>query len=186
MKLVFGLFLVFFASTLFAQVEADTIDSHSDTSYHHSVRKAVIFSAVIPGAGQIYNHIHMPVGKKKAYWKVPLIYAGLGVTGYFLIQNQQTQLSLKTEYTNRLNGGTLNPDWQLYDDDGVLTLYNQYLDWRDLSILGFGAVYLLQIVDAGIEAHFVHFDISEDLSLSVHPQYYGSNTYGVSLSFNFR
>jgi hypothetical protein len=40
--------------------------------------------------------------------------------------------------------------WEQYDNEGILTLYNQYLTKRDLSILGVGAVYLFQIVDAGI------------------------------------
>ena len=40
-----------------------------DTVKTHSWKKAVLFSAVLPGAGQVYNHIAMPKGKKKAYWK---------------------------------------------------------------------------------------------------------------------
>ena len=80
-----------------------------DTLKIHSPKKAIIYSAIIPGAGQVYNHIAMPKGKKKAFWKVPIIYAGLGATGYFLINNQQAQRSLRTEYDNRKNGGTINP-----------------------------------------------------------------------------
>lgn len=159
---------------------------NTDTTKIHSPKRAVILSAVLPGAGQVYNHIAMPKGKKKAFWKVPLIYGGLGVAGYFLVSNQITQLSLKEEYTNRQLGNALNPEWELYDDPGVLTLYNQHLDWRDLSILGLAAVYILQVVDAGIEAHFVNFDISEDLSLAIKPAYMGNNTVGMSLNFNFR
>jgi hypothetical protein len=152
----------------------------------HSPKKAVIFSAVIPGAGQVYNHIAMPKGQKKAFWKVPIIYAGLGTATYFLIKNQQTQLSLRKEYEYRLLGQVVDPKWELYDISAIDYLYNKYLNWRDLSILGFGAVYLIQIVDAGIEAHFVNFDISEDLSMSIKPAYFGRNTVGIGLSFNFR
>jgi len=161
-------------------------ESFSDSVKLHSPKKAVIFSAVLPGAGQVYNHVAMPKGKKNAFWKVPLIYAGLGATGFFLINNQLTQLSLKQEYIDREKGNALNPKWQEYDIQGVETLYNQYLDARDLSILAFSAVYLLQVIDAGIEAHFVHFDISEDLSLAIKPTYFGKNTIGMRLSFNFR
>lgn len=168
-----------------AQVNARST-TVSDSVKFHSPKKAVIFSAVLPGAGQVYNHLAMPKGKKKAFWKVPLIYAGLGATGFFLINNQLTQLSLKQEYTNRENGNALDPKWQEYDIQGVETLYNQYLDARDLSILAFSAVYLLQVIDAGIEAHFVHFDISEDLSLAIKPTYLGKNTLGMRLCFNFR
>ena len=157
-----------------------------DTVKVHSPKKAVILSAIVPGAGQIYNHLAMPKGKKKAYWKVPLIYSGLGIAGYFLISNQVTQKDLKLDYTNRINGGIPDPRWEVYDDQAILTLYNRHLDWRDLSILGMGAVYLFQLVDAGIEAHFVDFDISEDLSLQIDPAYFGNRTAGLSLSFNFR
>lgn len=185
MKLIISVFFILINFCFDAQQEAITAVVE-DTAKVHSPKKAVILSAVLPGAGQIYNHLAMPKGKKKAFWKVPLIYAGLGATGYFLVSNQLTQKSLKQEYTNRINGNALNSRWELYDDQGVLTLYNQYLDWRDLSILGFGAVYLIQVIDAGIEAHFVNFDISEDLALAIEPAYFGQNTVGLKLNFNFR
>lgn len=158
-----------------------------DSVKTHSIRKAIILSAVVPGAGQVYNHMAMPKGKKKAFWKVPLIYAGLGTAGYFLISNQQQQLSLKREYTYRQDYGVPNdPNWIAYDDYGVLTLYNQYLNWRDMSILAVGAVYLLQLADAGIEAHFVNFDVSEDLSISLKPRLLNASAPGIGVSFNFR
>jgi hypothetical protein len=169
---------------LFAQ-EENIETNPSDTLKLHSPKKAVIFSALLPGAGQVYNHIAMPKGKKKAFWKVPLIYAGLGATGYFLVSNQLTQKALKNEYTNRQNGGLPDLRWEQYDNEGILTLYNQYLTKRDLSILGVGAVYLFQIVDAGIEAHFVDFDISEDLSMTFRPALIGPNTAGVAMRLNF-
>lgn len=158
-----------------------------DSVKTHSIRKAMILSAVVPGAGQVYNHMAMPKGKKKAFWKVPLIYAGLGTAGYFLISNQQQQLSLKNEYTYRQDNGIPNdPNWIAYDDYGVLTLYNQYLNWRDLSILAVGAVYLFQLADAGIEAHFVSFDVSEDLSLNIEPKLLQARSPGIAISLNFR
>lgn len=175
-----------FGNSYYTNYQLETEPIQSDSVKPHSIRKAVILSAVIPGAGQIYNHIAMPKGKKKAYWKVPLIYAGLGASTYFLITNQATQKSLKQEYTNRID---LNPgaiEWSGYDDQGVLTLYNQYLNWRDLSIVAVGIVYLLQVTDAGVEAHFVNFDVSEDLSLGFDPVILDYKTPGVKLSLNFR
>lgn len=170
---------VFQAQELEQSIQQDSLPSHS-------VRKAALFSTVVPGSGQIYNHLAMPKGKKKAFWKVPLIYAGLGTMGYFLVKNQSTQKSLKTEYTNRENvTGNYNPEWQLYDDAGVLSLFNSYRDRRDLFIIGFGAVYLVQVLDAAVEAHFVSFDISEDLSFKIRPQLLNTNQVGMKLSFNF-
>lgn len=162
-----------------------------DTVKQHSVKKAVIFSAVIPGAGQVYNHIAMPKGKKKAYWKVPLIYAGLGATGYFAIKNHTEQKALKEEYNNRVQNNIYSPDYSNYDNAGIIQLYQQKLNRRDLLFLGMGLVYLLQIADAAVEAHFVSFDVSDDLSMKIRPAFvplsYGSTgTVGLSLQLSFK
>lgn len=185
MKAIFALVLFLISFQTSAQ-SLDTTVVANDSVKGHSIKKAVIFSAVLPGAGQVYNHIAMPKGKKKAFWKVPLIYAGLGTTTYFLINNQNNVSSLKQEYINRLNGGPTSLQWSAYDDSGVLTLFNQYQTWRDLSILAVAGVYVLQIVDAGVEAHFVDFDISEDLTLKIQPTLLNYQTAGVKFSFNFR
>lgn len=177
--------LFYFVGFFLSAYSQETIPSEADTVKKHSPKTAVILSSCLPGAGQVYNHLAMPKGKRKAFWKVPLIYAGLGLTSYFLIQNQQTQKALKLDYTKRQTGGIPDSRWEQFDDDGILTLYNQYLTKRDLSILGVGAVYLIQIVDAGIEAHFVDFDVSEDLSLKVSPTIMGYNSPGMKLQLNF-
>lgn len=166
--------------------------TEEDTIEKHSVKKAAIFSAVLPGAGQVFNHIAMPKGKKKAYWKVPLIYAGLGVTGYFAIKNNAEQSALKLEYINRINNtGIYNEEYLNYDNTGIIQLYQQKLNRRDLLFLGMGLVYLLQVADAAVEAHFVKFDVSEDLAMKVRPKIiplsYGSPTaVGFSFQFNFK
>ena len=150
--------------------------------YH---QKSMLCSALVPGLGQIRNSIDAPQ-HNHAIWKVPLIYSALGASGYFLMSNQQTQLSLKQEYTNRINGGQLDPKWSVYDDQAVLQLYRQYLDWRDLSILGFAAIYLFQIADAGAEAHFVHFDTSPNLSFSISPSIVPQQYIGAKFQLTFR
>jgi len=164
-------------------------DDSSDTLKPHSVKKATIFSAVLPGAGQVYNHIAMPKGKKKAYWKVPLIYAGLGATGYFAIQNHFEQRNLKTEYTNRVEHNIISDKYAVYDTQGVLQLYQQTISRRDLLFFGMGLVYLIQIADAAVEAHFVRFDVSDNLTMQVRPSFgstHLSPTVGIGLHLNFR
>ena len=182
MKGLVLLLFILFTSNSFASKD-DTTAVVNDTL--HSVRKAVILSAVIPGAGQIYNHTAMPKGKKKAFWKVPLIYAGLGATTYFLIYNQTEQSNYKDEYTLRLDN-IVSPNYAQFTDSGILALYDQHQNWRDLSILGLAAVYFIQIIDAGVEAHFVSFDISEDLSLKLEPTLLNNRSAGLKMSFNFR
>ena len=165
----------------------DTLSSKTDSVKPHSIKTAIWLSTGLPGSGQVYNHLAMPKGKKKAFWKVPLIYAGLGASTYFLVSNQKNVKSLKNEYTYRIDNGLKNDSkWLGYDDAGVLTLYNQYQNWRDLSILAVGVVYILQVVDAGVEAHFVNFDVSEDLSMSIQPTMINYQTPGLRLKLNFR
>ncbi|MCH2225564.1 MAG: DUF5683 domain-containing protein [Crocinitomicaceae bacterium] len=189
------LLVIFLLFSSFAHTkDVDTTILEKDTIKTHSIRNALLFSAIIPGAGQIYNHVAMPKGQKKAFWKFPLIYGALGTSGYFLIRNETLQRKYRREYSNRqfssyVNGSDstlLDLNLGIYDDAGILTIYNQYLDWRDLSILAVGAVYLIQLIDAGVEAHFVSFDISEDLSLTVDPVVLTNYTPGFSFQLNFR
>lgn len=183
MKIAIGIFFCVLSFSFYSQ---DTTNTKNDTIKKHSVGKAMLFSAVLPGAGQVYNHLAMPKGQKKAYWKVPLIYAGLGVTSYFLIKNHQRQLSFKNEYKSRMSGNAPGDAFIQYDDQGLLTAYQTYSAKRDRFILGVGIVYLLQVADAGIEAHFVNFDISPDLSMQIRPTLLGYSTPGVGIKLNFK
>ena len=183
--------LLIFGFAFFISIDAQEKIANSSTiiDTNHSVKKAVIFSAVVPGAGQIYNHIAMPPKKKKAFWKVPLIYAGLGATGYLLLKNNSLQRSLKSEYNLREASDftqTFDAQWEQYDYQGILSLYYKHLNRRDLFILAFGAVYIIQMVDAAVEAHFVQFDVSEDLSLNLHPTMLSLTNPGLKLTLNFR
>ncbi|HLW40056.1 MAG TPA: DUF5683 domain-containing protein [Brumimicrobium sp.] len=164
----------------------DTLIEKKAKDTLHSPKKAALFS-LIPGGGQIYNHLAMPKGKKKAFWKVPIIYAGLGVTGYYAIQNHISQKALKEEYLFRSNNGYANlAEYAEYDNQGVLTLFETKRTNRDLMIFAFIIVYGLNILDAHVEAHFVNFDVSKDLSLRIQPRLHDFRTPGISFSFNFR
>jgi hypothetical protein len=170
--------------TSFAQTK-DSL-SNVDTVRHHSPRKAALFSAIVPGMGQIYNHSAMPKGKKKAFWKVPLIYAGLGTTGYLLYVNQKKATEYKTEYNTRIAGNIGDPDLLIYNNDAILSLFYTHQSRRDLFILGTVAIYGFQVVDALIEAHFVEFDISKDLSLKITPAYVANAYAGVRLNLKIK
>jgi hypothetical protein len=183
-----------FVSLSFAQ--KDTIadfskSTKSDSIRPHSIKKAVVFSAVLPGAGQVYNHIAMPKGKKKAYWKVPLIYAGLGVTGYFGVINHLEQKAIKQEYFSREANNPPSEKYFNYDKTGLVQLQKQRATNRDLLFVGMGLVYLLQIADAAVEAHFVKFDVSENISMLFRPSYQATpfnyqGSVGVSLQLTFK
>ncbi|WP_133122120.1 DUF5683 domain-containing protein [Brumimicrobium salinarum] len=187
------IFILLFSSYVCAQNTGDSLaiiennlveTKVKDTT--HSPQKAALLS-LVPGAGQIYNHIAMPKGKKKAFWKVPLIYAGLGATGYFAIQNHIEQKALKEEYEFRAKNEVPNlQKYAQYDQQGVLTLFENTRRSRDLMIFAFIAVYGLNVLDAHVEAHFVEFDVSDDLTFNIKPRMHDFRTPGIALSFNFR
>lgn len=166
-------------------VSIGVIGQSSDTISKHSVKKATIYSAIIPGAGQIYNHTAMPKGKKKAFWKVPLIYAGLAGTSYLVMQNNQFRKAYRAEYDYRVANNSASNFFE-YDNNGLLTLHNEARSQRDLFIAAFGIVYLLNVVDAGIEAHFVSFDVSENLMVSFQPTFGANQGVGFSTVLKFR
>lgn len=181
MKFLFFTILIGFCSPSFAQ---NTSENPKD-SLPHPYKKAMLLSALLPGAGQVYNSVKT-TGRKNAYWKVPLIYAGLSGVGYLLFQNQKEVTSIKTEYAQREIGGTLNTKWSAYDNYALVSLYQQYAQLRDFSILGLGAVYAFQILDAAVEAHFLNFDVTENLSLNIQPYAIPFKSCGLQLQFNFR
>jgi len=185
-SLIVFLFVVF---PLYCQTEKLEVDTDTlPIAPTHSVRKAAIFSGIVPGSGQIYNHIAMPKGQKKAYWKVPLIYAGLGIMGHFALRNNTEQSRLKQEYINRQTNNIIGQEYASYDNTALIMLYQQRLNRRDLFFIGLGLVYVVQIVDAAVEAHFVRFEVSQDLSLMIRPKFFLpqiNNTTPVGVSFQF-
>ena len=185
MRFVVVFFALFICHFAFSQNDSIVV---KDTS--HSIKKAVLFSAFIPASGQVYNHMHFAPkakGRNNVYWKVPLFYGVLGFALNNLIQNQNTQKTLKEEYYYRLdNNSNLYSEYANYDLTGIVSLTKDYESKRDQAILLLGAAYFIQVLDAGIEAHFVDFDVSEDLTLQFRPKLLNISTlgFGVNLKFN--
>jgi hypothetical protein len=181
------LVFIFSGSFVFGQdVENENV-SPSDT-IGHSPKRAALYSTLLPGAGQVYNHINMPKGKRKAFWKVPLIYGGLGATGYLMVNNHLDQRRIREEYLFRSNnpGETLYSQYDFYDNLGLITLRQQRVASRDLMLFAFIGVYGFNVLDAFIEAHFVEFEVTPDLTFQARPKVNEFGGVGVSLSFNFR
>jgi len=114
------------------------------------------------GLGQAYN---------KKYWKIPVIYGLTGVLTYFAIDNNKEYVVYKDAYKWRLddNSATVDKFEGIYSDEDLRILKNYYRRNRDLSFIGMGVVYLLNVVDAAVDAHLFYFDVSDDLSLKVQP-----------------
>ena len=155
-------------------ITADTIvkenkkDNVSKAKKPHNPTTATIMSACLPGLGQIYN------GK---WWKVPIVYAGLGGLGYLVYNNYYEYSSYLHAYefkTGHLpEGATLNEyETELanrYAESQLQTYKESYRrDFEFYTILTV-AWYGLNIVDACVDGHLYNYDISDDLSISIDP-----------------
>ena len=137
-------------------------------------KKAALYSAILPGSGQVYT---------KKYWKVPIIYGGLITSAYYINESNDFYQLYKSTYLNRLDGDFT--DNLNYSDSDLRTLTEHYRRNREVSALLFTLTYILNIVDASVNAHLFDYDVSEDLSLHIQPVYFSKeNASGISLSFN--
>jgi len=149
----------------------------------HNPKLAIMLSAIVPGAGQIYN---------QKYWKTPLVWVGIGTCIYFVRSNHILYKDYKGALLQRADTSIKEPDKYLdiYSTDQLITLQDQYRQNRDLFIIVSSLVYVLNIVDALVDAHLFSFNVSDDLSLNWQPYYRYSvntnNSAGLSLRLTFR
>lgn len=134
--------------------------------YQPKPKKSALYSAIFPGLGQINN---------REYWKVPIVYAGVGVAGYFIITNTREYQRYRKAYVSRLSNPNYKDEFsEIYPNNpNLLTALknNQdtYKKWLDMTYLYTGVGYILQVIDALAFAHLKNFDISQDLSLRFKP-----------------
>lgn len=154
----------------------------------HSPHRATIMAMILPGSGQVYNG---------QWWKLPILYGGVGATVYGLSWNMKYYKKYRTafvDYTDYLNQLEEDPDtpypsgasWDKLMLPGktaenfssamrkrlqeqLKTKKDYYKRNRDLLYIVSGAIYALQIIDATVFAHFYDFEINEDLSLNLRP-----------------
>lgn len=174
--LLFCLFLLL-GSTRSSLAQTGTADS---LSLLHSPKKASIYSAILPGLGQAYN---------KKYWKIPVIYAGFATLGYFIVTNNNKYQDYKDAYIARIDDdpSTVDDYTDIYSDQDLVTLKDFYRRNRDLAIIGAGVLYVLNILDASVDAHMFYFDVNDNLSMRITPgvQYVQTMQPGLSLSLHF-
>ena len=154
------------------------------------VKKATTLSFICPGAGQIYN---------KSYWRVPIVIGGLASTIYTIDWNNRGYKRFTTAYTLRADyeanpekypNGSPDEFRGNYSPTFLKNLKDSYRRNRDLCILLTAGIYLLQVMDAHVDAHLQDFDISDDLSMNVEP-YIGCTAIdsqpavGFNMSLNF-
>ena len=141
--------------------------------------QAAFYSAVLPGLGQAYN---------KKYWKIPIIYAGIGTGIYFYIQNTNDYNRFRDAYKRRL-AGFEDDEFQGISTDRLIDAQETASRNRDISIVVSIGFYLLNIIDANVDAHLKQYNISEDLTLQPKVEIDPINTvpnYGLTLTFNLK
>jgi hypothetical protein len=159
------------------------IFSRTDTTMPYSPRRATYRSAILPGWGQATN---------KKYWKIPVVYAALGVTTYIFFHNVKQYNEAKNAYLNAIDGNQANdslipqPYYTFKDQpERIKTFRNQVRQNVDYSVLFFILFWGLNVVDATVDAHLKTFDVSDDLSLQIRPGYSPlANTNGISIVLN--
>ena len=147
-------------------LDQETPDTVSIKSYaeRFDPRKAILYAAVLPGLGQVYN---------KKYWKLPLVYGGFIFIGYYI----KTYNDLYTEYKGHLfynlehdlrDANDENPNVDLTTSQ-LRRIVDQSRRERDFMIILMGGMYILQMVDAHVDAHLKEFDLNPRLQVSIEP-----------------
>ncbi len=153
----------------------------------HNTRKATVLSAIFPGAGQIYN---------KSYWKLPIVWGGMAAFGYIIDYNNRGYQRFKNAYNALTDGdpNTVDEFGGRYDASFLQNTRDSYRRYRDLGIIMISGFYLLNIIDAHVEAYLRRYDISDNLSVRVEPVMMdapvttarsGTGGMGMSMKLNF-
>ncbi len=180
---LFILSLLFFSGTsLFAQ-KKDSLQIKTDTIIVKEIdplapTRAAFYSAILPGLGQAYN---------KKYWKIPIVYGALGTGVYFYTTNNKQYHRFRDAYKKRLAG--LDDEFQgQYNDATLINAQRTFQRNRDLSLLVTIGLYVLNIVDANVDAHLLQFNVND--KLTVRPDIYPNEinykqNVGLTLNYHF-
>ena len=165
--------------TIIVKMANDTVSGKN-----HSPARAWIFSAIIPGGGQIYN---------KKYWKVPLLYGLIGTLVFVTDYNSQFYNEFSRNYAySQMQGPVVYYDGD-FSSEQLLLYKKKFKRSRDLNYIMFAGLYLVNIIDAVVDANMFDYDVSKDLSLRIDPiieqnvylPEYQLSTMGLRLSITF-
>ena len=167
MKKAFFISLVMVILSMQVQGQSDTLivesqDTIKIKSYatRYNPRKALLYAAILPGLGQVYN---------KKYWKLPLVYGGFGALGYGLNFYQVGYKKYKGQlFDNIENKQDINLE-SGFTTDQLRTIVDRYRRERDFMVILMGGMYLLQIIDAHVDAHLKEFDLNPNLQVKIQP-----------------
>ena len=171
-KILFSIFVLLITNNIFSQRDStavkkkivkEKIEVPQGVYNPLSPSKAAFYSAILPGMGQIYN---------KKYWKAPIVWGILGGTTYLYIDNNSIYKRYRTAFKLRKAG--LQDEFTLIDTAGNTTVLiseaglesaqKQLRENRDLALLSSVLVYVLQIVEASVNAHLLQFNTDDNLT----------------------
>ncbi len=144
-------------------------------------KKSALYSAIFPGLGQLYN---------RQYWKLPIVYAGVAASVYFLINNSKEYQRYRSAYIARINNANVQDEFtRLGSADDVKSYVqvnqNAYRKYLDMTILFTGLGYTLQVMDALAFAHLKNFDVSQNISMRLQPVAMPNGDPGLGLVMKF-
>ncbi len=120
-------------------------------------------SFALPGAGQVYNG---------QYWKIPIIYGGMGTLAYVSHFYNTRFRQLKNDEHVLLNDGKSAIGVSIHgltNEADIVRYMTKYRRYRDLCFVGMALVYMMNVFDAVVDAHLYDYDVSEDITLHVEP-----------------
>jgi hypothetical protein len=176
------LFLFVFGNySVFSQKKKDGVVIAKDTVKSNDIdpltpAKAAFYSAILPGLGQAYN---------KKYWKIPIVYGAIGVSLYYYLDSNKKYNDFRDAYKRRLEGYT-DDEYNYYNDEQLISAQKFYRRNKDFSALFMVGFYVLNIIDANVDAALIQFNVNENLS--VKPEIYlndVTNRANVGLTFNY-
>jgi len=182
----FFIVLCFFAignTSVFSQKKTDATLVANDTLKSNDIdpltpAKAAFYSAIVPGLGQAYN---------KKYWKIPIVYGAIGVSMYYYIDSSQKYHQYRDAYKRRLEGYT-DDEFSYLDNDRLISAQKFYQRNKDFSALFVVGFYVLNIIDANVDAALKQFNINENLSVKpdvhLNDVTFKANV-GLTLNYNF-
>jgi len=174
-------FFLFGNQDLFSQEISDVIVAKDTTKLQEidplRPTKAAFYSAILPGLGQAYN---------KKYWKIPIVYGAIGTSLYFYLDSNEKYHSYRDAYKRRLLGFE-DDEYQYLDDSRLVEAQRFYQRNRDFSLFFMIGFYVLNIIDANVDAHLMQFNVNEKLSLA--PDVYQNDFNAkpnIGLTFNYK
>jgi hypothetical protein len=170
-------------ASVFAQAKTEAVLKPEDTLKSIDIdpltpAKAAFYSAILPGLGQAYN---------KKYWKIPLVYGAMGTSLYLYVDNKKKYNEYRDAYKSRLAGNP-DPAYAYLSDKSLISaqeFYQRNASLSGLFVIGF---YVLNIIDANVDAALIQFNVNQSLSfqpeITPDPVTLKSNL-GLTLNYRF-